>query len=407
MARDALLHGFMQQEKLYINGQYCHQFIHQNIVFVLSEGFDAVVTMIWSKNTHIIGNNKSTLQTQTQTQNQFQTPKLPVIEDYECMLDEQCIDEIVNNLIDGDIDIDIDDPLYPPLPLNPSTSNYTTNTKYNSPQIIPIQAQIDDPLALPDIKVNDALYHELNERVFGGKFKNKAELITQIQTAIHIHKVPMHYIGEQNEFCVWIDRFYVYCMKKDEWRLCDIFDYNQFQNEYGECHESLMTRNSSKRSIISDYSSCNTSKRSICTEVESTKHSKGEYHTIYLKPIIERMKTKTSAFASASKPVDTDFIIQIVDNCIKYGAKRQISKRTFEFKWKSYTIIMSKSLKTILDVTVSMNKDVITVHPDVVSIISKKCAIFGLFHHSEISKFGQNDSFIHYKKEWLSTAIYL
>jgi len=137
-----------------------------------------------------------------------------------------------------------------------------------------------------------------------------------------------------------------------------------------------LVRNSSKRSVISNNST-NTSRRSVFSGISAEHNNQKDdtkYHTIYLKPIIERMKR-----INGTKPIDSDYVIDIVDRSIKNGVKRQISKRTFEFKWKSYTIIMSKSLKTILDVTLSDDKDIITVHPDVVSIISKKCPILDYF----------------------------
>merc|ERR1719400_3033368 len=73
--------------------------------------------------------------------------------------------------------------------------------------------------------------------------------------------------------------------------------------------------------------------------------------------------------------ITESMVIQIVDGAIRCGAKRQISKRTFAFQWQGYTGIMSKSLKTILDVAVNGNgeEEVVTVHPDVVSILAKKC----------------------------------
>eukprot|EP01083_Nonionella_stella_P151110 482430_1 len=74
--------------------------------------------------------------------------------------------------------------------------------------------------------------------------------------------------------------------------------------------------------------------------------------------------------------VDNELILHIVDNSIKHVAKRQISKLTFEYKLQSYTIIMSKSLKTILYVTMSSDRVVISVHPYVVSIIANNCPVF-------------------------------
>jgi hypothetical protein len=137
---------------------------------------------------------------------------------------------------------------------------------------------------------------------------------------------------------------------------------------------------------------------------EESKQSKGEYHTIYLKPIIERMKANAMG---TNTSVDTELIIHIVDNSIKNGVKRQISKRTFEFKWQSYTIIMSKSLKTILDVTMSSDVDVITVHPDVVSIISKKCPVLDYVTIQRLAKEAKvSASFTTKKNDYRQQFIY-
>eukprot|EP01084_Bolivina_argentea_P175229 303499_1 len=382
MTRDALLHGRMEADKVYINGQPCHKFVHQNMLFVLSEGFDAVVTIIWDKDTQIIGNQRSTFpehmintndnkQTQSQTQTQFQSHFIPhqtptMDADFECMLDEQCIDEIVNHL-DHDMDT-IDCCLYPPQytspPMNPVPTYRRTMSNASSSSVSSLNA-------FPDIKISDALYNELNTRLFGHQYQSKQDLITQIQTTIHMKKLPTRYIGNESEFCVWMDSAYVYCTLRDESTLCEIFDYTQFETHYAQCLESLVQRRMNEHYLRakSMVSSCSTSKRSVFTDVSSVE---SRYHTIYVKPIIERMKANTRG---SNTNVDTELILHIVDNSIKHGAKRQISKRTFEFKWQSYTIIMSKSLKTILDVTMSSDRDVITVHPDVVSIIAKKCPV--------------------------------
>merc|ERR1711902_280711 len=182
--------------------------------------------------------------------------------------------------------------------------------------------------------------------------------------------------------------------------LCDVFEINQFQTKYTQLNvpkivrgnNQKLVRNSSKRSVISNNST-NTSRRSVFSGISAEHNNQKDdtkYHTIYLKPIIERMKR-----INGTKPIDSDYVIDIVDRSIKNGVKRQISKRTFEFKWKSYTIIMSKSLKTILDVTLSDDKDIITVHQDVVSIISN----FGLFYHPKSSKSCKINCSIYDQKE--------
>jgi len=101
---------------------------------------------------------------------------------------------------------------------------------------------------------------------------------------------------------------------------------------------------------------------------------------IYIKPIMERL----AKMAQSGVTIDERYVTEIVDNAIHYGVKRQISKRTFEFKTKQYTVIMSKSLRTILDVAIAdgvngVHSEVVTVHPDVVSILAKKCPTLDYF----------------------------
>eukprot|EP01083_Nonionella_stella_P090917 254115_1 len=142
-------------------------------------------------------------------------------------------------------------------------------------------------------------------------------------------KLQSLYIGNEYEFCVWMDIAYVYCTLRDESTLCEIFVYTQFETHYARCLESLVQRRMNEPYLRakSKVYSCSTSKRSVFTDLSSVE---SRYHTIYVKTIIERMKAKTSG---SNTNVDTELIIHIVDNSIKHGAKRQISKRTFEFKW--------------------------------------------------------------------------
>jgi len=98
-----------------------------------------------------------------------------------------------------------------------------------------------------------------------------------------------------------------------------------------------------------------------------------------------------------------------VDSAITQGIKRQISKRTFEFKWGRYTVIMSKSLRTILDVTVerALSDDVVTVHPDVVSILAKKCPLLDYFTIQRLARSAKNTAqFVTKKKEYRQQFTY-
>jgi len=109
-----------------------------------------------------------------------------------------------------------------------------------------------------------------------------------------------------------------------------------------------------------------------------------QYHTIYMKPIVDRLRQLTN-----SSYYSEEIILKIVDETMKNGTKRKISKRTFEFKHGMYTMIMSKSLNTILDFAVAKDDDdgdVITVHPDVVSIVSKSHKFLNYFSIQDIAK---------------------
>jgi hypothetical protein len=93
------------------------------------------------------------------------------------------------------------------------------------------------------------------------------------------------------------------------------------------------------------------------------------------------------AIGTGTTHIDQTTVTKIVDAAVQYGEKRQISKRTFEFKWHNYTVIMSKSLRTILDVAISDDEtcDVVTVHPDVVSILAKKCPNLDYFEIQKLA----------------------
>lgn len=117
--------------------------------------------------------------------------------------------------------------------------------------------------------------------------------------------------------------------------------------------------------------------------------NKPAYHDIYLKPIMERI-----AKCVPSEQVSEAVVMRIVSKALSMGVKRQISKRTFSFMvmiaGRTYTVVMSKSLKTILDVSVAPegkegNGEVVTVHPDVVSILAKKCPLLDYFKIQEIA----------------------
>jgi len=129
----------------------------------------------------------------------------------------------------------------------------------------------------------------------------------------------------------------------------------------------------------------------------------GEYHNIYLKPIMERL-----AKSEPTAQVTGDFVAEIVSSALRMGVKRQISKRTFSFSWDKYTVVMSKSLKTILDVAVSREgQEVITVHPDVVSILAKKCPSLDYFAIQRVAERAkQSGKFTTKKNDYRQQFIY-
>merc|ERR1712048_204008 len=111
-----------------------------------------------------------------------------------------------------------------------------------------------------------------------------------------------------------------------------------------------------------------------------------------------------------SKTFSAEYIIRIVDNGIKKGTKRKISKRTFEFKWDVYTIIMSKSLKTILDFTISSNANddsAITVHPDVVSIITKRHKFLNYFSIQKLAKEAKMSGWLVQKRRIIDNNLFM
>jgi len=127
-----------------------------------------------------------------------------------------------------------------------------------------------------------------------------------------------------------------------------------------------------------------------------------DYHAIYLKPIMERI-----AKCEPEAQVTESYVMDIVSSALTMGVKRQISKRTFSFTWGKYTAVMSKSLKTILDVAVVRDGEVVTVHPDVVSILAKKCPSLDYFKIQRIAKRAkQSGEFEEKKKDYRKQFIY-
>lgn len=129
------------------------------------------------------------------------------------------------------------------------------------------------------------------------------------------------------------------------------------------------------------------------------------YHTIYLKPIMERLSQ-----CEPSAKVTGEYVAEIVFYAVKSGVKRQISKRTFSFSWDRYTVVMSKSLKTILDVAVAREGEageVVTVHPDVVSILAKRHPSLDYFEIQRVAeKAKESGEFTTKKNDYRRQFIY-
>jgi len=505
-AQKAVSEGSRHAEKAWMYNQYCQIVRYQQLKFVLTEGFEAVITIIWDPPTaKFVGNPSSTFhrnanqfgsssctaaiasyhtppsaklaRTSSATKSQSRPQpmlkrsgsstssksksKMPLIDTTSMdQLDEIEViefDELLDEIA-GDVAFDVDN--------DPELTDYHQHsavTKSNSSSSRSPPSQHSPPRSSShgvEVSVSHTLWNELCRRFYGQlQFaQSREELAYTVQQLImqyHHDRVAVQRIGDINQWCVWVDaaRRYVYITESElsMASLLDVFEVDQFRQQYAHCllqlkqkkysmsssamasnvkahqppqpqpqqapssqlnqlnlakysqlQHKLVMNNYSGRSIVSNTTQSSLSRRSLVLDATTSnhgqhggeemkeqpegKHKKHEYHTIYLKPIIERMKAIAFSSEEASTAIDSECIIEIVDNSIKYGSKRQISKRTFEFKWNSYTCIMSKSLKTILDVTLSTDAEIITVHPDVVSIISKKCPQLDYFTIQKLAK---------------------
>jgi len=235
------------------------------------------------------------------------------------------------------------------------------------------------------VTVPTALFVELRHR-FGTTWESLAHLTQNVQHVIN--SVPGQ---DVMGWKMWTSSPLVFVMDRDGCTLADVFEERYFQLHYEHCLRSLAQRKQMNTVVAATgYDSAqSTPPRGPMTVASNAvnavnaqnvavhEQQKRVYHLIYIKPIMERLSAVTGC-----STINESFVTQIVDAAIQYGAKRQISKRTFEFKWQRYTVIMSKSLRTILDVAVSANEgatEVISVHPDVVSILAKKCPVLDYF----------------------------
>eukprot|EP00485_Elphidium_margaritaceum_P018639 CAMPEP_0202726174 /NCGR_PEP_ID=MMETSP1385-20130828/184476_1 /ASSEMBLY_ACC=CAM_ASM_000861 /TAXON_ID=933848 /ORGANISM="Elphidium margaritaceum" /LENGTH=576 /DNA_ID=CAMNT_0049392387 /DNA_START=73 /DNA_END=1803 /DNA_ORIENTATION=+ len=304
-----------------------------------------------------------------------------------------------------------------------------------------------------DVRCSDGLWTELAARYQHHRHHfpmSKNELVLSLQQLVQTARtVPSSDDEKVPEVRVWHYRGFVYIAQHSTCQLThapqlvtllDAFELQQFNNQYAQCVAQVRQRFNAVASVAKMAATTTTanapgtrtflnasetpvptvnaslrhssSGRSIVSAVSavsassSDSSSNSNYHTIYVKPIIERMKQQQQ-LSQSSSVIDSDYVLRIVDNAIKHGRKRQISKRTFEFKWDAFTVIMSKSLRTILDVVCSTDPDVITVHPDVVSIVSKKSSQLQYRTIQALAKWAKTSvSFITKKNDYRQQFIY-
>jgi len=230
--------------------------------------------------------------------------------------------------------------------------------------------------------ISDSLYRDLSTR-FPGIWESKAHCAQMVHSIIS--QQPGDRVHHVMWWRVWSCTPFVVITESDGSTLADIFEERYFKSHYQHCMQSLAQRYASKPVVHSKYPMSTPSSTPSSLSMQQSPvpmaadRDPQRYHLIYIKPIMERLAKVTGC-----SPVTESNVIEIVDGAIRCGSKRQISKRTFAFQWERYTVIMSKSLKTILDVAVKGNGDrngngggvrgeVVTVHPDVVSILAKKC----------------------------------
>jgi len=294
---------------------------------------------------------------------------------------------------------------------NATTNNYTDNSDYSSGQetlqssLSPETSVCTPPSSskdflqnpfhvIPDpvhstrgIAVSDALYSKLCTQ-FGGLCPNWLHSKAHFTSLIHnvITSLPGQHLFSMR---VWSSSPFVIVMDNDGCTLRDVVleCYSHFggQTVYRHCIQPIGTyRVQNQRTntrvhptntrvpfqSTSAYTSASVNGVQNGLQTPASNSNSNRYHLIYIKPIMERL----SKMMGGSN-ITESMVIQIVDRVIRCGTKRQISKRTFAFQCQRYTVIMSKSLKTILDVAVNGNGrgEVVTVHPDVVSILAKKC----------------------------------
>jgi len=264
------------------------------------------------------------------------------------------------------------------------------------------------------------LYNELQLR-FQGQLPSQwqspallAQFVQQIIFSLPMTPMEVQCGNGKLTWRVWSNSGYVYVLENDGYTLAGIFEERLFQQRYLDCVGILAQRHingqtngsngfnsdsntgsnlgslpsfSGTPSYSTVYATASVSPTLTGTPEPSQsissnpKHGQS-YHLIYIKPIMERLTQVTGT------NMDQDTVTNIVDRAIQSGEKRQISKRTFAFQWQKYTVIMSKSCRTILDVAIgkTTDEDVITVHPDVVSILAKKCPNLDYFKIQKLAE---------------------
>lgn len=403
MACDALYHG--QSERIHCNEQSYLRMAHNQMVFTFSHDLTTVITIDFAQTTIHMTQTTQTTKTSPMHQEPDQiqcessptpspTPS-PAPSSYTAvslggkMVEESILDEIMemdefieNNEVSRGYRSVTPSAVTP----SPSLGNNSWGTMSQITTHVPIVNVAPPPplQCIPSIEevnhfvtVPTALFVQLRNR-FPNQWGCIADLMHSVERVIT--SSPGY---DVLDWKMWTSTPFVFVMESNGCCLADVFEERYFRQHYEHCLRSLALRRTPTTPPMQMMNTVAASGYDSARSLMGTppprqqQQQKRVYHLIYIKPIMERLEAVTGC------SVSEQFVTQIVDNAIQCGARRQISKRTFEFKWQRYTVIMSKSLKTILDVAFQPvdggNNEVISVHPDVVSILAKRCPVLDYF----------------------------
>jgi len=430
-AREALTHG--QPECIDFNGQSYVRLVHNQMLFTLSFDCTTVVAIQWviprpvqdqtTTMTMKMEAKPTAISREVSPESAVSPPSPSVssvlsVNGRAVTEDSAEYDQIVDQIVNDMDKFMMDDvarhyrttqsttpsiSCIPPSPTPSQELSWKSCSAQSSPKMlglapppplayIPSTEEIDDcPLPLHNVQsakpgahaiVGDALYRDLSIR-FPGIWESKAHLAQMVHSIIS--QRPGRHSHYVMSWRIWSCTPFVIITESDGCTLADVFEERHFNSHYRHCMQSLARRYAPKP--VAHSVSMSTQSPSMTMSSTSTPDRQQQpirYHLIYIKPILERLAKVTGC-----SNLTESAVIQIVDRAIRCGAKRQISKRTFAFQWQRYTVIMSKSLKTILDVAWNGNVgggEVVTVHPDVVSILAKKCPDLDYFAIQELAR---------------------